>query len=155
ALANLLINAAKYTDLGGRIEVFASREGSELKISIRDNGMGLVSEMRERVFDLFVQRPSSASRIPGGLGVALTGVRRLIHLHGGSDEAFSEGPGRGSEVVVRLPIHSPGPTVDGKLSPLPAAAASSARRRILVVDDNTDAADELSELLRSLGHEVS
>src|SRR5262249_16648366 len=99
--------------------------------------------------------PTSASRMPGGLGIGLTVVRRLIQLHGGTVEAFSEGPGRGSEFVVRLPISDPSPPADGRPSSLSAATSPSARRRILVVDDNADAADGLSELLRSLGHEVS
>jgi signal transduction histidine kinase len=116
ALANLLINAAKYTDMGGRIEVSAAREGPEVKISIRDNGMGLAPELREQIFDLFVQSPNSASRIPGGFGLGLTVVRRLIQLHGGTVEAFSDGPGKGSEFVVRLPIRPAGPPADGTTS---------------------------------------
>ena len=154
AIGNLVANAAKYTDIGGRIEVSAGRDGSDLVISVRDNGIGLTSDSRERIFELFVQGSNSAARMPGGLGVGLTVVRRLVQLHAGTVEAFSEGPGRGSEFVVRLPLRF-GPHDVREPATLPVVSPRVARRRILVVDDNVDAADGLTEILRNLGHDVS
>jgi signal transduction histidine kinase/CheY-like chemotaxis protein len=154
ALGNLLANAARYTDIGGRIEVSARRDRSDLVIAVRDNGIGLTPDVRERIFELFVQSPNSAVRMPGGLGVGLTVARRLVQLHGGTIEAFSEGPGSGSEFVVRLPLRS-GPPDLREPATHPVVSSGLVRRRILVVDDNVDAADGLTEILRSLGHDVS
>jgi signal transduction histidine kinase/ActR/RegA family two-component response regulator len=154
AIGNLVANAARYTNIGGRIEVSARRDGSDLVISVRDDGIGLDADSREQIFELFVQGPNSAARPPGGLGVGLTVVRRLVQLHGGTVEAFSDGPGRGSEFIVRLPLRF-GPDDLPDPVTLPVASSRVARRRILVVDDNVDAADGLTEMLRSLGHDVS
>jgi signal transduction histidine kinase len=150
-LANLLSNAAKYTDLGGRIWLSASVDPDEVVISVRDDGEGLAPELRERVFDLFVQGPDTRSMARGGLGLGLTLVRRLVHLHGGTIEALSEGPGTGSEFLIRLPYIR---VTDAPSPGAPALEARGHQRRILVVDDNVDAAEALAELLREYGHNV-
>lgn len=103
-LSNLLHNAAKYTDAGGNISLSARTEDGALRLSVRDDGIGLTPELRERVFEPFVQAPGSFERAQGGLGIGLTLVQTLVALHGGSIEALSDGPGRGSEFVVRLPM---------------------------------------------------
>jgi len=151
--ANLLNNAAKYTDVGGRIWVRAGVEGNELVVGVKDDGPGLTKELRAHAFDLFMQGPQTRARARGGLGIGLTLVRRLVELHGGSVDALSEGPGRGAEFVVRLPLRLPA-VADGA-PPTAAIASSGPRRRILVVDDNVDAAEALGELLRDYGHEVA
>jgi len=102
-LANLLNNAAKYTDHGGRITLVATREDGEAVIRVSDTGDGLAPELRERIFDMFVQGDQRADRTHGGLGIGLTLVKRLVELHGGSVSAKSDGPGHGSEFTVRLP----------------------------------------------------
>jgi two-component system CheB/CheR fusion protein len=153
--ANLISNAAKYTDIGGRISVEVVLEDAEVVVSVRDDGAGLSKELRERVFDLFVRSPDAGVSSPGGLGVGLTLVRRLTELHGGSVVAKSEGPGRGSEFVVRLPLSTPVPKAPGvAAAPSAVRDASALSRRILVVDDNIDAADGLGELIRAMGHSV-
>jgi signal transduction histidine kinase len=155
-LVNLLINAAKYTEREGRIEMSAGPQGGELVISVRDNGVGMTAEVRERIFDAFVQTPATPGRAGGGLGIGLTLVKRLVELHGGSVEARSDGPGRGSEFVVRLPGRLREASEAGRdASParLEATAPVSVRR-ILVVDDNADLADGLADLLGSFGHDV-
>jgi signal transduction histidine kinase len=150
-LANLVSNAAKYTDVGGRIWLHGSVDGDRVVISVRDNGEGLTPDLRDRVFDLFVQGPDTRSMARGGLGLGLTLVRQLVQLHGGTIEALSDGLGRGSEFVMRLPYvpatHAPGPAA-------PSLEATGQQRRILVVDDNVDAAEALAELLREYGHNV-
>ena len=151
--ANLLNNAAKYTDVGGRIWVRARVEGKDLVVAVKDDGPGLTKELRSYVFDLFMQGPQSRTRARGGLGIGLTLVRRLVELHGGTVDALSEGPGKGTEFVVRLPLRLP-PVADGAPSTTTVATVGP-RRRILVVDDNVDAAEALGELLRDFGHEVA
>ena len=150
--ANLLNNAAKYTDVGGRISLHARVEGSELVVGVKDDGPGLSNDLRKHAFELFMQGPQTRARARGGLGIGLTLVRRLVELHGGTVEALSEGPGKGTEFVVRLPLRLP-PVVDGAAA-APAIATTEPRRRILVVDDNVDAAEALGELLRDYGHDV-
>ena len=151
--ANLLNNAAKYTDLGGRIWLRARVDGGTLVVGVKDDGPGLTKELCKQAFDLFMQGPQTRARARGGLGIGLTLVRRLVELHGGTVEALSDGPGRGTEFVIRLPLRSP-PVTDG-VSPAAATTAVGPRRRILVVDDNVDAAEALGELLRDYGHEVA
>ena len=151
--ANLLNNAAKYTDVGGRIWLWARVDGKNLVVSVKDDGPGLTKELQKHAFELFMQGPQMRARARGGLGIGLTLVRRLVELHGGTVEALSEGPGRGTEFVVRLPLRMP-PVADGA-PPAAAIAAEGPRRRILVVDDNVDAAEALGELLRDYGHEVA
>jgi signal transduction histidine kinase len=152
-VTNLLNNAAKYTERDGRISLTAHREEAGVVISVRDNGIGLPPEMLPRVFDLFQQVEQGYSRSQGGLGIGLTLARSLVEMHGGSIEARSDGVGRGSEFVIRLPLsavelegHHRIRRDDGEVVVGP--------HRVLVVDDNRDAADSLSLLLRNLGAEV-
>jgi signal transduction histidine kinase/CheY-like chemotaxis protein len=151
-LANLLNNAAKYTDAGGHIFLTVKCDGGEAVISVRDTGSGIPPEMLPRVFDLFSQMDQGSDRAQGGLGIGLTLVKSLVELHGGSVEARSEWPNGGSEFVVRLPLGT------GKCSGHPSQAnippAVLASRRVLVVDDNQDAAESLGMLLKLLGAEV-
>jgi PAS domain S-box-containing protein len=150
-VANLLNNASKFTPQGGGIGLTAHREGSNAVVSVRDNGIGIPTAMLPRVFDLFTQVERPYDHTQGGLGIGLTLVRSLVELHGGSVEAWSEGPGKGSEFLVRLPLavgeQSP---VHAHTDPLPVTP-----RRMLVVDDNPDAADSLRILLELLGANVA
>ncbi len=102
-LTNLLMNAAKYTDRGGRIWLTARPEGNNLVIRVRDNGIGIEADALQQVFDLFRQSPRTAEQAAGGLGLGLALVRQIVEMHGGSVSAASDGPGKGSEFVVRLP----------------------------------------------------
>jgi CheY-like chemotaxis protein len=151
-IANLLSNAAKYTERGGQIWLSACPAGSRVEITVRDNGIGIAPEMLPRLFDMFVQVAPSASRSQGGLGIGLTLVKNLVELHGGSVEAKSAGLGEGSEFVVRLPVIVEPERGNGDTSA--DAEGPPAARRILVVDDNVDAADSLAVLLRLQGHNV-
>jgi PAS domain S-box-containing protein len=150
---NLLDNAAKYTPESGDITLSARREGAQAIVSVRDTGDGISAEALPRVFDLFMQAERTYDRAQGGLGIGLTLVRSLVHMHGGAVEARSDGPGRGSTFSVRLPLAKTVPARDLEdTGDEPSAAVG--RRRILVVDDNRDAAESLSMLLRFLGAEV-
>jgi PAS domain S-box-containing protein len=150
--ANLLNNAAKYTDPGGRIDLVARREGAQARISVRDTGIGIAADMLPRVFDLFTQIDRDMGRSQGGLGIGLALVKSLIGMHGGSVEAASAGPGRGAEFTVRLPLAVNG--APAQAAAAPAASRPSAVERVLVVDDNHDAADSLGVLLEFLGARV-
>jgi signal transduction histidine kinase/ActR/RegA family two-component response regulator len=177
-LSNLLNNAAKYTEAGGQIRLTAAVEGSDVVFRVRDNGLGIPPEMLPRIFDLFAQVDHSLDRSEGGLGLGLTLVRSLAELHGGSVEARSEGAGRGSEFLVRLPVlpaarAAAGP---GSRTPAPApspapvaasdragarkgevpaqAAGPAAARRVLVVDDNATAAQSLALILKLERYDV-
>jgi signal transduction histidine kinase/ActR/RegA family two-component response regulator len=153
-VGNLLNNAAKYTPEGGRIWLTARREGNTAVVSVRDTGVGIAADMLPRVFDLFAQADRSLAHSEGGLGVGLTLVKSLVELHGGSVEAHSPGPNRGSEFVVRLPLLADGQRPSGGEEPGDAQAVPLPPRRILVVDDNVDSAESLAVLLRLQGHEV-
>jgi len=148
---NLLNNAAKYSAQGGEIRIDARRVDSNAVVEVRDTGIGICAEMLPRVFDMFVQGDSTSANIQGGLGIGLTMARSLVELHSGSIEVRSEGPGRGCEFTVRLPLlqHAPGAAPG-----TPAPPATLTRRRLLVVDDNRDAADSLALLLSARGADV-
>jgi signal transduction histidine kinase len=150
-LSNLLNNAAKYTDPGGRIVLSAVADGDSIELRVADNGRGIRPDMLPAVFDLFVQSNRTLELAQGGLGVGLTLIKRLVELHGGSVRAHSEGEGRGSEFIVRLPgVVQVQPTP--ALARLPLAAR---RLRILVVDDQPDIRETVRDLLELLGHDIS
>jgi signal transduction histidine kinase len=151
-VSNLLTNAAKYTDGGGRIRLAARREGPRVAISVTDNGIGIPPEKLPEMFRLFAQGDRSLARSEGGLGIGLTVVRKLAEMHGGSVVAWSDGPGKGSEFTVYLPRarEAAGPGPEEGRAPRPAGKGA----RILVVDDNVDTALGMARLLRLLGNEV-
>jgi CheY-like chemotaxis protein/anti-sigma regulatory factor (Ser/Thr protein kinase) len=153
-LVNLLTNAAKYTDPRGTITVSASAESGQAVLSVKDTGIGIAVELVPKLFDLFVQGERALDRAQGGLGLGLTIVKSLVELHGGSIQAKSDGAGKGSEFVVRLPLaeHTPPPAIEREPREDPAHERSL---RVLVVDDNTDAADLLAEFLRQHGHQTA
>ena len=148
--ANILTNAAKYTNTGGRIRLNVTHDGHAVTVSVRDNGIGIAPEHLASVFDMFTQVDRSSRRTQGGLGIGLTLVRSLVEMHDGQVEARSEGPGKGSEFIVRLPLASG--TASRPEAPSPAIRLPA--RRVLVVDDNRDAADMLAALLNELGATV-
>ena len=150
---NLINNACKYTQQRGRICVTAERSGNDVLVKVRDNGVGIAPEMLANVFEMFAQVGRSLEQSQGGLGIGLTLVKRLVAMHGGTIEAFSEGPGRGSEFQVRLPMLLEAPSAR-TLKP-PVGSATHVRRRILIVDDNHDAAKSLAKLLEMNGNETS
>jgi signal transduction histidine kinase/DNA-binding response OmpR family regulator len=154
-VANLLNNAAKYTDEGGRIWLSVERDAEEIVVRVRDTGQGVPPEMLSRIFEPFTQVDRSIDRSQGGLGIGLTLARRLIELHGGRISAHSSGPGSGSEFIVRLPaLASPVQT------PQPAngwhreSDRSPTTLRTLIIDDNVDGAESLAVLLQALGLDV-
>ncbi|HEY0856556.1 MAG TPA: ATP-binding protein [Albitalea sp.] len=150
-VSNLLTNAARYTPIGGEVRLSAFRDTSQVTISVRDNGCGIAPHMLSRVFDLFVQGERGVDRAEGGLGIGLALVKSLVGMHGGTVAVKSEGVGRGSEFIVRLPLQC---TAAVATHASIAAAPAAQRQRVLVVDDNADAADMLGLALRAQGHEV-
>ncbi|WP_457421325.1 diguanylate cyclase domain-containing protein [Roseateles sp. P5_E7] len=155
SVANLLINAAKYTPPGGSISLTTRQEGEQAVISVRDNGRGISAEALPDVFNLFFQeRGGDALLRDAGLGVGLALVRSLVGLHAGSVSAHSDGVGLGSEFTIRLPLLAADETELMQAASADAAGSAQTPRRILIVDDNYDAADSLSMLLRMYGHEV-
>jgi PAS domain S-box-containing protein len=154
-VVNLLNNAAKYTPEGGHIHLSACREGNQAAIRVRDDGEGIPHDMLGKVFDLFTQASRSMDRSQGGLGIGLTLVRRLVEMHGGTIEVHSDGPTKGSEFLVRLPL-----IPIAKVLPDPKGmsdvgnAKRERSRRILIVDDSRDSVDTLARLLTRLGHEI-
>jgi signal transduction histidine kinase len=152
-VSNLLHNAAKYSEDGGRIQLALSVHDGEAQIIVRDNGIGIDEALLPRIFDLFAQGTRSLDRMQGGLGVGLTLARRLVELHGGRVEAYSEGPRKGAEFRVTIPCVSVVPRDDGMAwqgQVTPAACGW----RVLIVDDNQDAADSIAQYLQFEGHEV-
>lgn len=152
-ILNLLNNAAKYTERGGRIDLRAELQGSDVVVSVTDTGIGIPADKLPTLFEMFSQVEGALSRSQGGLGIGLCLVKRLVEMHGGSIEAKSDGPGRGSEFVIRLPI------VVEQTYPRPAIhdvenAKLISNLRILVVDDNRDAAESLAMLLTAMGNNV-
>jgi PAS domain S-box-containing protein len=152
-LSNLLNNAAKYTEPGGRVELTARREGEDVVIVVSDNGLGIATDQIDRVFDLFSQATHSLGRSAGGLGIGLTLVRSLVELHGGTVVARSGGLGQGSEFEVRLPLHD-GDAVDSPVDASINEGGVQERLRLLVVDDNREHTDSLALYLRMTGHAV-
>ncbi|HEY2838294.1 MAG TPA: ATP-binding protein [Pirellulales bacterium] len=165
--ANILNNAAKYTPPGGSIELTANRNGDHALVCLRDNGAGIPANMLQSIFEMFRQVDQTLARSCGGLGIGLMLARRFVELHGGTIEARSDGPGRGTEFRVTLPVlsaaeqasSSAGQQTDPaslEISPplLPADSTPVPRRKVLVVDDLRESAETLAALLRSLGHDV-
>jgi signal transduction histidine kinase/CheY-like chemotaxis protein len=155
-VSNLLTNAAKYTEAIGRISVRAASEGREVVLTIRDTGIGISPDLLPYVFDLFVQERQPVDRSEGGLGLGLAIARSLVTLHGGTVSAHSDGKGRGSTFVVRLPMAVSSlaeltAVETAAVEPLPWAMPGA---RILIVDDNEDAADMLVEALAAKGHQT-
>ncbi len=155
-IGNLIDNAAKYTDPGGRIEISLEATGAQAVLHIKDSGIGLAPDMMPKVFELFAQVHKSINMAKGGLGIGLNVVKRLVELHGGTIEVFSEGLHRGARFTVRLPLARPSHEA------MPQLAGSDkvislfqARPHILVVDDNTDAAETLAVMLRAEGFPVA
>jgi len=156
AIGNLLENAAKSTDLHGKIELTLEHDG-EAVLSIRDNGIGIAPEALTSIFEIFFQAASTLDRSRGGVGLGLSLARRLVEMHNGRIEAFSDGLDKGSEFIIRLPL------ADQSASTLPLADAGSARlvqvgspaRQVLIVDDNADVADTMRELIVALGHHAA
>jgi two-component system CheB/CheR fusion protein len=152
-IGNLLANAARYTDPGGKIDLEARRDGADLVIAVSDDGIGIPPDMLERIFNIFIRVPHPQERAIGGLGIGLTLVRRLVELHAGSATAESDGLGKGSRFIVRLPLALDVPA-EPEATEAPAGEAGSASRRIVIADDNLDGAESLAMLLRVWGHEV-
>jgi PAS domain S-box-containing protein len=149
-VGNLLNNAAKYTSENGRISLRVWREDPKVYVSVRDNGSGIPAEMLPRVFDLFAQVDRTLGRAQGGLGIGLALVKQLVEMHGGAVKAWSDGPGKGSEFIIELPIvttHLTNHEVHNDSD----RALHTLSGRVLVVDDNRDAADSLAILLKSFG----
>jgi CheY-like chemotaxis protein/two-component sensor histidine kinase len=153
-LANLINNAAKYSDKGGRISLTATREGTEVVFRVRDTGIGIPRELLSHIFEPFTQIDRTLDRSRGGLGIGLTLVRRLVELQGGRVQAWSEGPDKGSEFTVSLPAADPAPRAKPTPKEPARTAALPSDLRVLVVDDNHDVAESTAVLLRLEGCEV-
>ena len=153
-IANILHNAAKFMDPGGRIRLSARRDGQQVVINVADTGIGIAPELIPKIFELFTQVHAKSERAQGGLGIGLALVRRLTEMHGGTVTVNSDGPGRGADFTVRLPVMS---TPLAKLPSHrrePTTIPSIEPQRILVADDNHDAAEALALQLQLAGHDV-
>ena len=153
-IANILHNAAKFMDPGGRIRLSVRRDGQYVAIKIADTGIGIAPELVPRIFELFTQVHSKSERAQGGLGIGLALVRRLTEMHGGSVSVRSEGPGRGAEFTVKLPVMASALAVLSSQRKDPGVIPQIEPQRILVADDNHDAAEALSLQLQLAGHDV-
>lgn len=149
--SNLLNNSAKYTPSGGHIWLVAEAFENEVAVKVRDNGLGIPAESLPRIFQMFSQVDRNMEMAQGGLGIGLTLVRRLVEMHGGTVEAYSDGPGQGSEFTVRLPILK---TAHAVLQASTTANGLMAKRRILIVDDNHDAAMTMGMMLKLMGNDI-
>ena len=154
-VANLLNNAAKYTEPGGQIAITVESQNSQVVMRVRDSGVGIPASMLPSIFDMFMQVEHPLSRTQGGLGIGLTLAQRLVEMHGGSIAVTSDGAGKGSEFTVRLPLPANVTSALSHGSNSAPTRAPPTPRRILVADDNRDAADSLAVLLRLAGHDVS
>ena len=153
-ISNLLINAAKYTASGGRIQLIALKETDDIVVKVKDDGIGIAAEYVPRVFEMFSQVPSATGDSGGGLGIGLSLARGLVEMHGGRLSAHSAGLGKGSEFVVRLPLTHGTDLQESAVVQAPVESCAAKKRRILVVDDSHDSADSLALVLRSNGHDV-
>jgi PAS domain S-box-containing protein len=153
-LSNLLNNAAKYTDPGGHIQLTGTKQGDQVLISVKDDGIGIAPDVLPRIFDMFSQGSHPLERAQGGLGIGLSLVRELIGLHGGSVEARSDGLGRGSEFQVRLPLGAQSKNETRQGASEKSEQAGTVKHRLLIADDRKDTVDSLAMLLRIMGHEV-
>ena len=153
-LSNLLNNASKYTDVGGRIALEVQLQGDWLVFSVTDNGIGLSEAAIENVFTMFAQEQSALDRSEGGLGIGLALVKGLVELHGGEVSAYSEGAGLGSRFVVKLPPYIQANSPESLASPVATPLTPVRARTVLLADDNRDAIDVLADLLRMDGHLV-
>jgi signal transduction histidine kinase len=155
-ISNLLSNAAKYTGEGGAIRLTVETVNDEVVVRVEDNGIGIPAEDLQRIFDLFIQAERALDRAQGGLGIGLTLARGVVEMHGGRIEAFSDGPGRGSQFVARLPalVDAPGGACESSFVVKDAGIGASKTCRVLVVDDNVDSAESLSVVLALEGHKT-
>ena len=154
-VANLLTNATRFTPIGGSIWLKVRRENGQIVVSVRDTGRGVAAGQLESIFGMFVQGKEALHRVGGGLGVGLALARRIAELHGGTVDAKSEGVGKGSEFILRLPASTAAASEAPAIGPLASTPTDKvAVRRVLIVDDNLDAAATLDQLMRSLGHET-
>jgi len=152
AFLNLLNNSAKYTDRGGRIWLTVERQGSDVVVSVKDTGIGIAADQLPRLFEMFSQLSHSLERSQGGLGIGLTLVKRLVEMHGGRIEARSDGPGKGAEFIVRLPV-----VVEASVPQVGVTKEEgvvNTSLRILIVDDNRDGADSLAMMLKMMGNDT-
>jgi signal transduction histidine kinase/CheY-like chemotaxis protein len=157
-VANLLTNAARYTNVGGTVTLGARREAEQVVISVADDGTGISPEMLPQIFEPFVQGKRTRERAEGGLGLGLALVKNLVHLHGGEVHAESEGLGKGSVFTIRLPARPAPSAADAEADLMPATpepGPNGSGRNVLVVDDNADAADLLEIMLQAAGHHVT